>query len=580
MKDDDLSTRTHDIEMAGCRREADSLLAGVQVLNVFTGEVTTTNVAVGEGRIVGIGPRYRRAREIFDLPGKYLLPGFMEGHIHIESSLMTPEGFAEAVVPRGTTAVVADPHEIANVCGLEGVRYMLRASRDLPLDCFFMAPSCVPATALETSGASLRAEGVAALLEDERILGLAEVMDYPGVIQGKKEILEKIVLARSKGKRVDGHAPGLSGERLMAYVSAGIESDHESTTLEEAQEKLRLGMRIMIREGSQARNLETLVSVVNPVTVRRCLLVSDDKEPHELVGDGHLDTLLRRAVALGLAPHLALQMVTLNVAEAFGLTRRGAVAPGYLADLVVVDNLRDFTPLLVFKGGRLVAEEGKLLRENPRLVGEGVFDTVRIPQLSVERLRIVSDRYRLVRVIGLVPGQIITRRLVLEASVSNGEIRSDPSRDILKLVVVERHGRNGRIGLGLVQGFRLRQGALASSVAHDSHNLMAVGVEDGDLLAALERVAAMQGGLAVASGGDVRASLALPVAGLMSGDSPAHVAAGMEELLKAARALGCTNQNPFAALSFLALPVIPQLRLTDGGLVDVERGDFVPLRVQ
>lgn len=580
MKGDRLSTRLHDIEMAGCRREAESLLAGVQVLNVFTGDVTTTNVAVGEGRIVGIGLRYRRAREIFDLPGKYLLPGFIEGHIHIESSLMTPEGFAEAVVPRGTTAVVADPHEIANVCGLEGVRYMLRASRDLPLDCFFMAPSCVPATALETAGASLGAEAVAALLEDERVLGLAEVMDYPGVIQGKQEILEKIVLARSKGKRVDGHAPGLSGERLMAYVSAGIESDHESTTLDEAQEKLRLGMRIMIREGSQARNLETLVALVNPVTVRRCLLVSDDKEPHELVGDGHLDSLLRRAVALGVAPHHALQMVTLNVAEAFGLTRRGAVAPGYLADLVVVDNLRDFTPLLVFKGGRLVAEEGKLLREIPRLHGEGVSDTIRIPRLSVERLRIVSDGCRLVRVIGLVPGQITTRRLVLEASVSNGEIRSDPSRDMLKLVVVERHGRNGKIGLGLVQGFGLRQGALASSVAHDSHNLVAVGVEDGDLLTALERVAAMRGGLAVASGGVVRASLALPVAGLMSGDSPAHVAAGMEELLKEARALGCTNQNPFAALSFLALPVIPQLRLTDGGLVDVERGEFVPLTVQ
>ena len=579
MMRDELEARLQAIEMAQLRREADTLLAGVKMLNLFTGEVTTTNVALGGGRIVGIGSQYRRAQEVFDLSGRYLLPGLIEGHIHIESSLLTPEGFAEAVVPRGTTAVVADPHEIANVLGLEGVRYMLRASRDLPLDCYFMASSCVPATGLETAGASLGPAAIAGLLEDERVLGLAEVMDYPGVIQGKREILEKIILARSQGKLVNGHAPGLTGEGLMAYLDAGIGSDHESITLEEAQEKLRLGMRLMIREGSQARNLAALLPLVTPVTGRRCLLVSDDKEPHELVADGHLDTLLRRAVSLGLSPHLAVQMVTLNVAEAFGLRERGAVAPGYLADLVVIDSLREFTPLLVFKRGRLVAEEGKLIREIPRMREPGVLDTVRIPRLSTENLRIPAGRARLVRVIGLVQGQIVTRRLVLEATIGNGEVHADPARDILKLVVVERHGRNGNIGLGLVQGFGLRQGALASSVSHDSHNLIAVGVEDQDLLTAIEHVAAIGGGLTVVSGGAVRASLALPVAGLMTEEKPGQVAAAMEHLLLNARDIGCTAPNPFAALSFLALPVIPEIRLTDRGLVDVGRGEFVSLAV-
>ncbi len=576
---DELEARLQAIEMAQLRREADTLLAGVKILNLFTGEVTTTNVALGGGRIVGIGSQYRRAQEVFDLSGRYLLPGLIEGHIHIESSLLTPEGFAEAVVPRGTTAVVADPHEIANVLGLEGVRYMLRASRDLPLDCYFMASSCVPATGLETAGASLGRAAIAALLEDERVLGLAEVMDYSGVIQGKREILEKIILARSQGKLVNGHAPGLTGEGLMAYLDAGIGSDHESITLEEAQEKLRLGMRLMIREGSQARNLAALLPLVTPVTGRRCLLVSDDKEPHELVADGHLDSLLRRAVSLGLSPHLAVQMVTLNVAEAFGLRERGAVAPGYLADLVVVDSLQEFTPLLVFKGGRLVAEEGKLIREIPRMREPGVLDTVRIPRLSTENLRIPAGRARLVRVIGLVQGQIVTRRLVLEATIGYGEVHADPARDILKLVVVERHGRNGNIGLGLVQGFGLRKGALASSVSHDSHNLIAVGVEDQDLLTALEHVAAIGGGLTVVSGGAVRASLSLPVAGLMTEEKPGQVAAAMEHLLLNARDIGCTAPNPFAALSFLALPVIPEIRLTDRGLVDVGRGEFVSLAV-
>ncbi len=565
--------------MGELRRTADCLLQGISLLNVFTGESSATNVALGGGRVVGIGDGYRRARETFTLPGRYLLPGFIEGHIHVESSLMTPEGFAEAVLPRGTTTVIADPHEIANVLGLEGVRYMLRASQDLPLELFFLAPSCVPATDLETSGASLGPAEVATLLEEARVLGLAEVMDYPGVLRGKGGLLEKIGAARSRGKVVDGHAPGLTGEELLAYLNAGIGTDHECTTLEEAREKLRLGMRIMIREGSQAKNMADLLPLVRPETARRFLLVSDDREPQDLLGEGHLDALLRKAVSLGLPPHLAVQMVTLNPAEYFGLRDRGAVAPGWIADLVVVDNLRDFTPLLIFKGGRLVATEGHLRQEIPRLRDPATLQTVRVGTLGSGRLRLTASG-RLVRVIDLVPGQIVTRQVVLEAPGVDGEVRADPSRDILKLVVVERHGRNGNVGLGLVRGFGLRQGAFASSVAHDSHNLVAAGVEDRDILAALEGIIKMDGGLAVAAGGIVQASLPLPVAGLMSPEPCARVAAAMDRLRLAARDLGSPLPNPFAVLSFLALPVIPEIRLTDRGLVDVGKGELVSLAVE
>ncbi|HEU5395157.1 MAG TPA: adenine deaminase C-terminal domain-containing protein, partial [Candidatus Methylomirabilis sp.] len=358
---------------------------------------------------------------------------------------------------------------------------MLEASQALPLDLYFLAPSCVPSSDLETSGASLGPAEVTELLEEERVLGLAEVMDYPGVLRGREALLEKIAAARSRGKVVDGHGPGLSGAPLIAYLNAGVGTDHECTTLEEAREKLGLGMRIMIREGSQAKNMADLLPLVRPETARHFLLVSDDREPQDLLRAGHLDALLRKAVSLGLPPHLAVQMVTLNPAEYFGLRDRGAVAPGRIADLVVVEDLQDFTPLLVFKGGRLVAAEGRLLREIPPLRDPATLDTVRVGLLNADRLRIPAGG-RAHRVIELVPDQIVTRQATLEARAVDTEVRPDPSREMLKLVVVERHGKNGNIGLGLVRGFGLRQGALASSVAHDSHNLIAVGAEDRDIL--------------------------------------------------------------------------------------------------
>lgn len=556
------------------RPEPGCLLRGGRVLNVFTGEVYPADVLVGGGLVLAVGAGAAGAPDVADLDGAVVLPGFVDGHLHIESSLLTPGRLAEAVVPRGTTTVVADPHEIANVLGLDGVRWMLEASERLPLECLFTAPSCVPASSLETSGARLGPRAVGEMLRWDRVIGLAEVMDVAGVLEGRRGLLRKLDLAREAGRAIDGHAPGLGGAPLAAYVLAGMESDHECTTLAEAREKLRLGMRVMIREGSQARNLEALRPLVDPLTARRCLLVGDDRHALDLVEEGHVDHLLRRAVALGVPPVLAVQMVTLNAAERFGLRRVGAVAPGYRADLVAVDDLTGFRVRRVLKAGLPVAEDGRLLAEVR--AAPPLPPTMRVAPLSRDALRIPAGPGA-VRAIGLVPDQIETSALTVAPARRDGEVVADPGRDLAKLVVVERHRASGRVGLGLVRGFGLRAGALASSVAHDSHNLIAVGVDDGDLLAALRHLVAAGGGLAVAAAGEVRASLPLPVAGLMSDRPAAEVAAGLTRLHAAAAALGVQVAQPFAALSFLALPVVPALRLTDRGLVDVARGAFVPL---
>jgi adenine deaminase len=566
------------LAMAMGARQAEVLLAGASVVNVYTGEVAATNVALGAGRVVGVGEAYTRARAVYDLSSKYLLPGFIDGHVHIESSHLTPPGFAEAVVPHGTTAVVADPHEIANVLGLAGVRYLLSASEGLPCDCFFLAPPCVPASSLETPGASLDVGDVEALLREPRVLGVAEVMDVAGLLAGDPRLLAKVRAGQRCGKVVDGHAPGLGGVGLCAYAAAGVESDHEAVTAAEGWERLSRGLWLMIREGSQAKNLGDLARVVTPLTGRRCLLVTDDVEPADLAAAGHMDAVLRRAVEVGLRPVQAVQMVTLNPAERFGLRRRGAVAPGHAADLVVVNNLRDFEVEMVFKAGRLVAEAGKLLFEVPRRRAETALDTIHVPPLTPEVLRLAAPGGgRPVRVIGLVPDQLVTRALQETPAVRNGEVVADPGRDLLKAVVVERHRGTGQVGLGLVQGFGLQAGAVAASVAHDAHNLVGVGADDGDLLCALRRVVDLGGGLAVARDGRPVASLALPVAGLMS-DAPAREVAGaFRDVVAAARSLGARPAHPLMALTFLSLSVIPALRLTDRGLVDVERQAVVPL---
>lgn len=564
-------------EPAPARPEPKRLLRGGRLLNLFTGELLTADILLGDGLILGVGGAYQDAREVYELDGRIVLPGFIDSHLHIESSLLTPSRFAEAVVPRGTTTVIADPHEIANVLGADGVRWMLRASEGLPLDCFFMAPSCVPASAIETSGARIDPAAIEDMLEWGRVLGLAEVMDVPGVIAGKPDILSKIRMARRKNRLVDGHAPRLTGHDLNAYLAAGIESDHECVSVEEAREKLRLGMWIMMREGSQAKNLSALLPLVDPVSVRRCVLVSDDRNALDLLNEGHMDHLLREAVARGLPPLWAVQMVALNPAEYFGLRRLGSVAPGRQADLVVVNDLKEFRCELVFKAGRLVAEGGKLLAELPptpplqRAMNAGPF--------SPHAFRIPERRGQ-VRVIGLVRDQITTEALVMEGTIRSGELVAVPERDLAKLVVVERHRGTGRIGCGLVHGLGLREGALASSVAHDSHNLIAAGIDDTDLLAALTHLVERGGGLAVASGGRVTASLPLPIAGLMSDQPLSETGRAFQSLEEEARRLGARVAHPFGALSFLALPVIPKLRLTDRGLVDVEQGRVIPLYVE
>ncbi|MEE8110790.1 MAG: adenine deaminase [bacterium] len=557
---------------------ADLVLRGGKVVNVLSGEVQETSVAIHRGRIAGLGDY--EGREIQELEGLFLSPGFIDAHCHIESSMTPPAEYARAVVPRGTTTVVADPHEIANVLGLEGIRFLLESSRHCPLDVFLMAPSCVPASHLETAGAKLEAEDLSPLLRDGRILGLGEMMNYPGVVAGDPGVLAKLELAAGSASanavRVDGHAPGLTGRALCAYVAAGVQSDHECVTAEEAREKLRLGMHIMIREGSTARNLEALLPVVRPENAGRFSLVTDDVDPVDLSSKGHLDHVLNEAIRLGLDPLVALQMVTVNSARYFGLADRGAIAPGFRADLAVFDDLRRIRVRKVFKDGSLVASEGRMAFYGDHVPSGRVRNTVSLRWDRLEDLSVAASG-RTLRVIGVEPGQIVTRSLLMEARVEDGLAVADVKRDILKMAVAERHGRTGQVGIGFVHGFGLKGGALASSVAHDSHNVVVAGVEDDDLRAGFRAVEEMQGGLAVIRDGRAVAQLPLPIAGLMSESPIEAVTRELEGLHAAAGELGCDLPSPFMALSFLALAVIPELKLTDLGLVDVTKFDFVPL---
>ncbi|MGQ9683507.1 MAG: adenine deaminase [Anaerolineae bacterium] len=550
----------------------DLVLKNARVVNVLAGEVYETDVAIAGGVVAGLG-HYSGPHEL-DLQGLYLAPGLIDGHVHIESTLLSVPEFARAVVPRGTTTVVADPHEIANVLGLEGVRYMLETSKHNPLSVYFMAPSCVPATNLETAGSRLSAEDILPLLSDKWVLGLAEVMNYPGVVHGDADVLAKIEAAGNRP--VDGHAPGLSGHDLNAYVAAGIGSDHECTTVEEAREKLRLGLHVMIREASTAHNLRDLLPLVTPANARRCLLVTDDRHPADLQQEGHMDHLLRLAIASGLDPITALQMVTINTAECFGLRDRGAIAPGLRADLIAFADLHDIRPQMVFRGGSLVARDGAVLPGVPCGANVPLRGTVNVASHDPYAYRVPASGGRL-RVIGLVPDQIVTEQLLLEPKVMGGEVVADVERDVLKLAVVERHLASGRVGVGFVRGLGLRRGALASTVAHDSHNIIVIGTDDADMLAAVEAVCRMGGGLAAVAGAEVLAAVPLPIAGLMSPQPLDAVARQLRALIGVAHDLGASVADPFMALSFLALPVIPALKLTDRGLVDVQLFKHVPL---
>jgi adenine deaminase len=553
------------VAVARGNEPADLVLADARIVNIFTGEIEKGSVAVCGGRVAGIGD-YRQAKEVLDLKGRYLAPGLINGHTHLESSMLDVGQYARAVVPHGTAAIVTDLHEIANVTGLEGMRYVMDCARRLPLDLFLMAPSCVPATHLETSGATITPEDIRHILRWRNCLGLGEVMNYPGVLAGDSHVLSKIESAR--GKVVDGHAPGVSGKDLSAYIAAGIHSDHESVTLAAAEEKLRRGMFVMIREGSSEKNLDALLPLVTDKTYKRCLFVVDDRGCVDLRRDGDIDAVVRRAIQKGLAPVRAIQMATINPAEYFRLEGFGAVAPGYFANLIVLDDLNKLDINMAFYRGRLAAREGQPLFAPYQARSGRLTDTVNIKPFSVEALRL-RPRGESYPVIEVVPGQIITRRRQEPVKTEGGFIVADTERDILKLAVVERHRATGNIGLGLVAGFGLKRGALASSIAHDSHNIVAVGTDDADMLAAVREIERLHGGLVAVAGGKVLASLPLPVAGLLSPAPLEAVVTGLEGLERVAGELGATLPSPFATLSFLALPVIPELRLTDLGLVDV-----------
>jgi adenine deaminase len=561
------------IKIARGDEPADLLLTNSKVLNVFTGEITDTNIAIVESRIVGLG--HYEAQQTVDLGGRYVAPGLIDSHVHIESAMVPPPEFARAVVPRGTTTVVTDPHEIANVLGLEGIRYMLEMSKYNPLSVYVNAPSCVPSTHMETTGASLEWYDLEPLQQEEFVIGLAEVMNFPGVVSGEESVLNKIRSFRKTVK--DGHCPGLAGKGLMAYVNASIGSDHECTTVEEATEKLRLGMYIFIREATNAHNLKTLLPLVTPVNSRRICFCTDDRQPADLLEEGHIDHMIRVAIAAGVPPITAFRLATLNPSEYFHLHDRGAIAPGRRADLMVFSDLQAPVAEQVYRAGRLVAENGVALpweRSQKRSVLRSSMN-VNWSKVNLD----IQVEGRQVRIIGAIPNQLITEHLIEETPQDDGKVVADTSRDLIKMAVIERHLATGNVGKGLVRGIGLKRGAIASTVAHDHHNIVVVGVDDQSMMTAVRTIAATQGGMAAAEGETILAQLPLPIAGLMSNQPIEKVRDQMAEIIRAAHGLGSTLHDPFMAMSFLALPVIPALKLTDYGLVDVDKFQIVPLFV-
>ena len=553
------------VSVAKGEKLADLLLANAKIVNTFVGEIEQGDVAIFRDRIAGVGDY--QANQVIDLEGKYLAPGLINGHTHIESSLLHITQYARAVVPRGTCAVVTDLHEIANVAGLKGIKYILKYAEPLPLSLFLMVPSCVPATQLETSGACITADNVQTALGGKGVIGLGEMMNFPGVLAGDKEVLLKLAL--SKSKVIDGHAPGLKGKELSAYLATGIGSDHESTTREEAEEKLNRGMWLMLREGSSEKNLDVLLPLVTDKTCHRCMFVVDDRSCADLLRDGDIDAVVRKAIQRGLDPIQAIQLATINPAQYFRLGGFGAIAPGYLANLIVISDLANFQIERVFYQGKLVAEEGKPLFSVEISKDEELKHTINIKPFSPEALRITAESWHH-PIIEIIPGQIVTKKRWEQAKVEGGFVVSDTNRDILKLAVVERHKATGNIGLGLVKGFGLKKGAMASSIAHDSHNIVVAGTNDEDIFRAIKEIERLQGGLAIAAEGQILASLSLPICGLLSEEPLEVVVESLEKLERIASDLDCQITSPFSPLSFLALPVIPELRLTDLGLVDVE----------
>lgn len=556
----------HKLSIARGESPADLLLRNARLVNVLSGEIHPASVAVSDGRIIGVGDY--AARRVVDLAGAYLAPALIDGHFHVESSMLTMPELARAVVPRGTGAIVIDPHEYANVLGLDGIRYVLESSRDLPLEVFLMLPSCVPATPFETAGAELTAYDLRLMMADERVAGVAELMNFPAVIRGEEEELAKI--DAGKGKNIDGHAPGLGGKPLNAYVLAGVQSDHESTDLEEAREKLRLGLHLLLREGSTERNLAALAPLVTPLNAMNCSFATDDKLAGDLVTEGHIDHAVRTAIRGGVPPITAFQIATINTARHYRLRNLGAIAPRFWADFVVFDDLQQPVVRQTWKKGVLVAENGKYLVPPP--------PPVTLPRSTMNAycsapadFVVPANGAAQIRVIDVVPGQILTRQVLAAPRVEQGQVVADVDRDLLKLVVVERHRATGNVGVGFARGFGLRRGALGSTVAHDAHNVVIVGTNDADITCALEALKRLQGGQVAVADGQVQAELGLPIAGLVSDRPLEEVVGRIADLNAAAAQMGCRLAAPFMTLSFLSLSPIPELKLTDQGLVDSVR---------
>ncbi len=565
-------------------KKAELVLKNAQIVNVFTQSVETGDIAIEGGYIVGIG-NYEGITEK-DLGGAYVCPGFLDGHIHIESSMTSPGEFERAVVPHGTIAVITDPHEIANVAGTAGIRFMMQSAQKLDLDVYFMLPSCVPATDLDESGAELLARDLEPFYADEKVLGLAEMMNAFGVTHGDKGCFEKLVQARSLKKAIDGHAPALSGKELNAYVTAGIRSDHECSDFEEAKEKFARGQWIMIRQGTAAKNLKALMGMFEDPYYQRCLLVTDDKHPGDLIRIGHIDAIIREAVSMGADPIRAIRMGTLNAAAYFGLHDMGAVAPGYKADLAVFDDLRTLNVKQVYKGGKLVAEDGKMLHQKEKItdwsdeIKERVFHSFHRDPITVEELQLKKTTGTHQRVIDMVAHELITRERIEEWKELPGMAPGvDISRDIVKLAAIERHKNTGHVGLGFLGKYGLKRGAVATSIGHDSHNLVIAGVTDEDMVLAGNRVIENGGGLAIALEGKVLADLPLPIGGLMADEPVEVVDEKLEHMKKLSVELGISEDiDAFMTLAFISLPVIPKLRLNTYGVVDVEKHQVVEAR--
>ena len=570
------------IDVAAGRKAASILLKNATVLNVFSLELQKTHVLLAGRLIAGMGESYEHAEaeQVIDLAGQYLAPGLIDGHVHIESSLVTPAAYAGGVVPRGVTGVVCDPHEIGNVAGLPGIHWLLDSSEALPLDVWVTVPSCVPSTRMETSGEILGLAEIEAMLEHPRVVGVAEIMSFPDVMAADDENVSKALLAEKYRKSPEGHAPGLSGADLQAYLASGIVSDHESTTLEEGREKLASGVYLMVREGSVTRNLAALLPLIEAKHGDRIGFVTDDRLPHDLLDEGGVDCLVRMAIAAGVDPVYAVRCASYNTARHYALKRRGAVAPGYFADLAVIEDLPAYKVAVVFKEGKEVAQAGQLLEpiSAVKIDASPVTQTVKLSSLTKDKFKLSANGGQ-VRCIKPIHYQVLTEETFVRPTVKDGEVIADPERDLLKLICAERYGKNGGVGVGLISDFGLKAGALASSVGHDHHNILAVGVSDDDLITACQRLETLGGGFIVVKDGEVLAELALPIAGLLTDEPLEQVRKKLDRLEAAAKDLGNKLPAPFMTLSFLGLAVIPELRLTDKGLIDVFKGQLVDFHV-